>query len=141
MMMANNPVAYADEILTGLDAAATCNIIRSIIAFKKATMTTRIVALLQPGPETSSQFNEVIVLAEGYVIFSGPINDAVVYFSDLSYELPATMDVADLLPLIPTEDGTANHDLETNNAKGPPISSSQERALVPDEFKTQYKNS
>eukprot|EP00957_Ditylum_brightwellii_P114729 8748480-Ditylum_brightwellii.AAC.1 len=75
MMMANNPVAYADEISTGLDTAATCDIIRSIVAFKKPAMTTQIVALLQPGPETSSQFDEVIVLAEGYVIFSGPIDD------------------------------------------------------------------
>eukprot|EP00957_Ditylum_brightwellii_P198949 15164463-Ditylum_brightwellii.AAC.1 len=66
MMMTNNPVACADEISTGLDAAATCNIIRSIVAFTKAAMTTQIVALLQPGPETFPQFDEVIVLAEGY---------------------------------------------------------------------------
>eukprot|EP00957_Ditylum_brightwellii_P096670 7362478-Ditylum_brightwellii.AAC.1 len=66
MMMANNPVACADEILTGLDAAATCDIIRSIVAFTKATMTTQIAALLQLGPKTSSQFDEVIVLAKGY---------------------------------------------------------------------------
>eukprot|EP00957_Ditylum_brightwellii_P206754 15349820-Ditylum_brightwellii.AAC.1 len=64
MIMANNPVACADEISTGLNAAATCNIIRSIVAFTKAATTTRIVALLQPGPETLSQFDEAIVLAE-----------------------------------------------------------------------------
>eukprot|EP00957_Ditylum_brightwellii_P089335 6801902-Ditylum_brightwellii.AAC.1 len=66
MMMANNPVACVDEILTGLDTAATCDIIRSIVAFTKAAMTTQIVALLQPGLETFSQFDEVIVLAKGY---------------------------------------------------------------------------
>eukprot|EP00957_Ditylum_brightwellii_P187332 14267782-Ditylum_brightwellii.AAC.1 len=31
-----------------------------------------------------------------------------------------------------------NHDVETNNAEEPLISSSQERALVPDDFKIQY---
>mmetsp|Transcript_30603 Transcript_30603/g.46305 ORF Transcript_30603/g.46305 Transcript_30603/m.46305 type:complete len:1119 (-) Transcript_30603:2392-5748(-) len=117
VMVANNPVACADEISTGLDAAVTSDIIRSIVTFTRAAMTTRIVALLQPGPETFSQFDGVIVLAKGNVIYSGPIDDVVEYFSDLGYELPATMDVADFLQLLPTEDGAAYFD-HTRSKRG-----------------------
>lgn len=105
MMQGQNPVACADEISTGLDAAVTYDIVHSIVAFAKAAKTTRVVSLLQPGPETFSLFDEVILLAEGYVIYAGPIDQVVDYFATLGYKQTATMDVADFLQLIPTPDG------------------------------------
>ena len=59
MMLGQPPVAAADEISTGLDAAVTYDIIHSIVTFTKAAQTTRVVSLLQPGPETFSLFDEV----------------------------------------------------------------------------------
>ena len=79
MMMGQNPVACADEISTGLDAAVTRDIVNSIVTFSKAAKTTRIVSLLQPGPETFCLFDDVIVLSEGYVVYSGPITLIQVY--------------------------------------------------------------
>ena len=52
----------------------------SIVNFAKAAGTTRLVSLLQPGPETFSLFDEVILLAEGQLIYSGPIDQVVDYF-------------------------------------------------------------
>jgi ABC-type multidrug transport system ATPase subunit len=49
MMQGQNPVACADEISTGLDAAVTHDIVHSIVIFAKKAMTTRIISLLQPG--------------------------------------------------------------------------------------------
>jgi ABC-type multidrug transport system ATPase subunit len=49
MMQGQNPVACADEISTGLDAAVTHDIVHSIVNFAKKAMTTRIISLLQPG--------------------------------------------------------------------------------------------
>ena len=49
----------------------------SIVNFAKAAGTTRLVSLLQPGPETFSLFDEVILLAEGHLIYSGPIDEVV----------------------------------------------------------------
>ena len=60
MMQGANPVACADEFSTGLDSAVTYDIAFSIVRFAKAAKTTRIVSLLQPGPETFSLFDEVI---------------------------------------------------------------------------------
>jgi len=105
MMQGANPVACADEISTGLDAAVTYDIAFSIVRFAKAAKTTRIVSLLQPGPETFSLFDEVIVLSEGHVIYAGPIDDVVDYFAELGYIQPQRMDAADFLQSIPTADG------------------------------------
>jgi hypothetical protein len=83
----------------------TYDIIHSIVAFAKAAKTTRIVSLLQPGPETFALFDEVILMAKGMIIFAGPITEIVGYFNALGYKQPATMDVADWLVSIPTPDG------------------------------------
>lgn len=79
--------------------------ISSIVTFAKAAGTTRIVSLLQPGPETFSLFDEVILLAEGHLIYAGPIDDVLDYFSALGYRPPNTMDVADFLQSVATPDG------------------------------------
>uniref|UniRef100_A0A7S4MWX6 ABC transporter domain-containing protein n=1 Tax=Odontella aurita TaxID=265563 RepID=A0A7S4MWX6_9STRA len=105
MMVGQNPVACADEISTGLDAAVTYDIARSIVNFSKAAGTTRLVSLLQPGPETFSLFDEVILLAKGQVIYAGPIDEVMDYFASLGYHPPNTMDVADFLQSVATPDG------------------------------------
>ena len=116
MMQGQNPVACADEISTGLDAAVTRDIVDNIVTFSKAAKTTRIISLLQPGPETFSLFDEVIVLSEGHVIYSGPIEEAGPYFAGLGYKQPATMDVADFLQSIPTADGNMLFDSSSSPA-------------------------
>lgn len=105
MMQSQSPVACADEISTGLDAAVAFDICRSIVTAAKAANTTRIMSLLQPGPEVFSLFDEVIILSEGYLVYAGPIGGVVDYFEDLGYHLPATVDVADFLQSLPTPDG------------------------------------
>ena len=105
MMVGQAPVACADEVSTGLDAAVTYDISSSIVKFAKAAGTTRLVSLLQPGPETFSLYDEVILLAEGYVIYSGPVDNVIDYFARLGYRQLNTMDVADFLQSVATPDG------------------------------------
>ena len=69
------------------------------------TGTTRIVSLLQPGPETFSLFDEVVILSEGFVIFAGLTDRVIEYFGDLGYDKPVMMDVADFLQAVSTPDG------------------------------------
>lgn len=105
MLVGQSPVACADEISTGLDAAVTYDICHSIVKFAKAAGTTRLVSLLQPGPETFSLFDEVILLTEGQLVYAGPIEEAAGYFASLGYCQPDTMDVADFLQSVTTHDG------------------------------------
>ena len=57
----------------------------------------KIVSLLQPPPETVANFDEVIVVSEGRIIYAGPLEDVIEYFNELGYEIPERMDVADWL--------------------------------------------
>lgn len=132
MMQGQNPVACADEISTGLDAAVTHDIVQSIVDFAKVAMTTRIISLLQPGPETFSLFDEVIVLAEGHVIFAGPIEEADPYFAGLGYKRPPFMEIADFLQSIPTPDGEGMFD---------PSASPAGKHYTPSAFAEAFKNS
>jgi hypothetical protein len=45
----------------------------------------KIVSLLQPPPETFAQFDELILVSQGQVIFSGPIEKVVPHFESLGY--------------------------------------------------------
>lgn len=117
MLVGQSPVACADEISTGLDAAVTYDICHSIVKFAKVAGTTRLVSLLQPGPETFSLFDEVILLAEGQLVYAGPIEQAADYFASLGYCPPSNMDVADFLQSVTTSDGNLmfNPDISPND--------------------------
>lgn len=58
---------------------------------------TMIVSLLQPPPETVANFDDLILLSEGKVIYCGPVNEVINHFNSLGYEIPERMDVADWL--------------------------------------------
>lgn len=57
----------------------------------------RLVSLLQPPPETVALFDELILVDQGRVIFSGTLDAVVPYFDSLGYFLPDNMDGADWL--------------------------------------------
>jgi hypothetical protein len=115
-------------------AATTYDITRLLGAATRLTKTIKIVSLLQPAPETVSNFDEIIVCSEGQIVYSGPIDDVISYFNELGYEIPEVcvflafwsrkcytlidsislptllsflqrMDVADWLQTLPTADG------------------------------------
>lgn len=65
----------------------------------------KIISLLQPPPETVANFDEIILLSDGRVIYSGPMEDIIDHFDDLGYEIPERMDLADWLQALPTKDG------------------------------------
>ena len=94
-----------DEISTGLDAATTFDITRMLAIASRLTQTIKIVSLLQPPPETVANFDELILLAEGKIIYNGPVENVVEYFEALGYSIPERMDVADWLQALPTKDG------------------------------------
>eukprot|EP00977_Amphora_coffeiformis_P016604 scaffold5169_cov172-Amphora_coffeaeformis.AAC.35 len=126
MMMSRSPILCGDEISTGLDAASTYDTVQVLLHFARQHKMSRVIALLQPSPETVSLFDEVIVLAEGRIIFSGPIESVEDYFADLGFQCPPFTDVADFLQLVSTEDGAAKLYLPPPGSGLPPTAPSAE---------------
>lgn len=103
--MDRSPVLCGDEISTGLDAASTYDMIETFLYLGRLSNMTRVIALLQPSPETVSLFDEVILMGEGRILYAGPIEDVEGYFADLGYRSPEFMDIADFLQQVSTDDG------------------------------------
>ncbi|ETN18845.1 hypothetical protein PPTG_04318 [Phytophthora nicotianae INRA-310] len=86
-----------DEISTGLDSAATFDIITTQRSIAKNLHKTIVIALLQPAPEVFDLFDDVMVLNHGEIIYHGPRDQAVPYFETLGFKCPPRRDAADFL--------------------------------------------
>jgi ABC-type multidrug transport system ATPase subunit len=104
MLMSRTPVVCGDEISTGLDAASTYDMVDVLFNLDRSNNFSRIFALLQPSPETVSLFDEVIVLAEGRIIYAGPIEEVEDYFAEIGFKSPEFVDIADFLQMVSTDD-------------------------------------
>jgi len=117
MLCIGTPILCCDEISTGLDAATTYDIVRLLGVESRLSETIKIVSLLQPPPETVALFDELIVLSEGKIIYSGPVDEVIDHFNSLGYEIPERMDVADWLQALPTKDGVKYLRKDASDAK------------------------
>lgn len=102
MLLGTSPVLLGDEISNGLDASSTFEMIQTLTMASKDFQRTRVISLLQPSPETVALFDELILLAEGKILFAGPISQVEDYFAKIGYRAPPYMDVADFLQLLST---------------------------------------
>ncbi|KAJ9201894.1 hypothetical protein DTO164E3_3332 [Paecilomyces variotii] len=95
-MLANPSVLFCDEPTTGLDATSAFQIIRTLKRLAQAGRTV-IVSIHAPRSEIWDLFDNVILLARGSVLYSGPVKDSVSYFEDCGYELPPFVNPAEFL--------------------------------------------
>eukprot|EP00644_Phytophthora_capsici_P003729 jgi/Phyca11/556081/estExt2_Genewise1Plus.C_PHYCAscaffold_820093 len=97
MEFGTKTVAFMDEISTGLDSAATFDIIDTQRSVAKKLKKTVVIALLQPAPEVFNLFDNVMILNDGEVIYHGPRDKAEGYFASMGFIRPPGRDVADFL--------------------------------------------
>ncbi|KAE9173689.1 ABC transporter G family member 36 [Phytophthora fragariae] len=97
MEFGNKFVMMMDEISTGLDSAATFDIITTQRSIAKKFRKTVVISLLQPSPEVFELFDDVVILNEGHVMYHGPRAEALGYFESLGFKCPPRRDVADFL--------------------------------------------
>ncbi|KDO30310.1 hypothetical protein SPRG_19849 [Saprolegnia parasitica CBS 223.65] len=90
-------VSFMDEISTGLDSAATYDIVKSQKSMAESLKKTIVIALLQPSPEVYNLFDEVVLMNEGHVMYHGPRALCLEYFESLGFKCPPKRDVADFL--------------------------------------------
>ncbi|TMW67917.1 hypothetical protein Poli38472_007589 [Pythium oligandrum] len=97
MQFGSSLVTFMDEISTGLDSAATFDIIKTQRSVAKNLRKTVVIALLQPSPEVFALFDDVLILNDGEVMYHGPRDQVESYFADLGFVRPPERDVADFL--------------------------------------------
>lgn len=90
-------VALMDEISTGLDSAATYDIVKTQRSIADTFKKTIVMSLLQPGPEVFDLFDDVMLLNEGHVMYYGPRSEVMSYFAAMDLTCPLFRDPADFL--------------------------------------------
>ncbi|GMF40439.1 unnamed protein product [Phytophthora lilii] len=90
-------VSMMDEISTGLDSAATFDIIKTQRSIAHKLNKTVVIALLQPSPEIFALFDNVMILNEGELMYHGPCSKVESYFESLGFMCPPERDIADYL--------------------------------------------
>ncbi|KAK9797350.1 hypothetical protein WJX73_000657 [Symbiochloris irregularis] len=90
-------VLLLDSISTGLDSATAFLIVKALRDFCHLREATVLISLLQPTPETYNLFDDLILMAEGRMIYHGPIADAEHFFIGTGFRCPPRTDMPDFL--------------------------------------------
>lgn len=90
-------VLFMDEISNGLDSSTTYQIIKYLRHSTRALDGTTVISLLQPAPETYELFDDVMLLCEGQIVYQGPRDAALDFFSSMGFRCPERKNVADFL--------------------------------------------
>ena len=103
--LAAGPMAiFLDEPTSGLDATSAATIMRLIKAISKLGVTT-IAIIHQPREQIFAGFDQLLLLAEGQSVYSGPTEEVSGYFETLGFAFPQRANPADTLIDIITGDG------------------------------------
>ncbi|KAJ1289317.1 hypothetical protein BS78_02G155000 [Paspalum vaginatum] len=97
MLVTPGRALFMDEISTGLDSSTTFQIVNSIRQSIHILGGTAVIALLQPAPETYELFDDIILLSDGQVVYSGPREHVLEFFESVGFKCPQRKGVADFL--------------------------------------------
>ncbi|GAB9471867.1 Atp-binding protein [Globisporangium polare] len=97
MLVGGQSLFLCDEISTGLDSAATYDIMTSLRTWCGTLGGSSIVALLQPTPEVVELFDDILMVNEGHLIYHGPRTEILSYFQERGFTCPPRTDPADFL--------------------------------------------
>jgi len=95
-LLANPSVLFCDEPTTGLDATSAFQIIRTLKRLAQDGRTV-IVSIHAPRSEIWRLFDNVILLAQGSPLYSGPVGGSVSHFEQFGHELPPFVNPAEYL--------------------------------------------
>lgn len=118
-------VLFLDEPTTGLDTYTAYSVIKILSDIAHLTNRTIIATIHQPSSEIFHMMDDLFLLAEGRVIYSGTAEDSTQYFAEHGYSCPETANPADYLfmDILNNEDGSSTYEVEgkeiteTNNER------------------------
>ncbi|XP_058083528.1 pleiotropic drug resistance protein 3-like isoform X1 [Magnolia sinica] len=97
MIVGPTKALFMDEISTGLDSSTTFQIVTCLQQLTHITDATMLVSLLQPAPESFDLFDDLILMAEGKIVYHGPRCHVLGFFEDCGFKCPERKGTADFL--------------------------------------------
>ncbi|KAL8536981.1 hypothetical protein ACS0TY_012240 [Phlomoides rotata] len=97
MLVGPTKALFMDEISTGLDSSTTFQIANILREYVQVMEGTAFISLLQPAPETYDLFDDIVLLADGRIVYQGPRENVLDFFESVGFKCPDRKAVADFL--------------------------------------------
>ncbi|PGH13868.1 hypothetical protein AJ80_06137 [Polytolypa hystricis UAMH7299] len=118
-------VLFLDEPTSGLDAFNAFNVIECLVTLAKTYNRTVIFTIHQPRSNIVALFDQLILLANGKTVYSGPFVSCQPYFDNIGYSCPPGFNIADYLVDLTMhastsrsmDDGHLNLDVQRDNLR------------------------
>ncbi|KAJ5723183.1 hypothetical protein N7488_001218 [Penicillium malachiteum] len=95
-LLANPSILFCDEPTTGLDATSAFQIMRTLKRLAQDGRTV-VVSIHAPRSETWTLFDNLIILARGSALYSGPASEALPHFEKCGHVMPPFVNPAEFL--------------------------------------------
>ncbi|XP_035835314.1 pleiotropic drug resistance protein 3 isoform X2 [Helianthus annuus] len=116
MIVGPTKALYMDEISNGLDSSTTYQIITCLQQLAHITDASILISLLQPSPEAFDLFDDIMLMAEGMIVYHGPRSNVLEYFEGLGFKCPERKGVADFLQEVVSRKDQATYWCRTEEA-------------------------
>lgn len=90
-------ILFLDEPTSGLDAFNAYNVVECLVTLVKSYNRTVIFTIHQPRSNIVALFDQLILLARGHTVYSGPFAYCQSYFDSIGYPCPPGFNIADYL--------------------------------------------
>ena len=90
-------ILFLDEPTSGLDAFNAFNVVECLVTLAKTYNRTIIFTIHQPRSNIVALFDQLILLARGQTVYSGPFAACQSYFEQIGYHCPPGFNIADYL--------------------------------------------
>ncbi|PCH42135.1 hypothetical protein WOLCODRAFT_25157 [Wolfiporia cocos MD-104 SS10] len=108
-------ILFLDEPTSGLDAFNALSVIDSLVTLAREYKRTVVFTIHQPRSNIVSLFDQLVVLAQGKLVYSGEADRCQSYLSRIGHPCPAGFNLADYLI-----DMTMQADVESRSSGSPP---------------------
>ena len=90
-------ILFLDEPTSGLDAFNAFNVVECLVTLAKTYNRTVIFTIHQPRSNIVALFDQLVLLAHGRTVYSGPFATCQAYFDSIGYTCPPGFNIADYL--------------------------------------------
>lgn len=109
-------ILFLDEPTSGLDAFNAFNVVECLVTLVKNYNRTVVFTIHQPRSNIVALFDQLILLAKGRTVYSGPFESCQAYFDHIGYSCPPGFNIADYLVDLTMHASTASRLTEEDSS-------------------------
>ena len=109
-------ILFLDEPTSGLDAFNAFNVVECLVNLVKSYNRTVVFTIHQPRSNIVALFDQLILLAKGRTVYSGPFSGCQAYFDSIGFSCPPGYNIADYLVDLTMHAGTPHSPMDDNGS-------------------------